>query len=310
MEWLSLTGGLILLIGGARAMVSGGVTLALRLGLTPLVIGLTLMAYGTSSPELIVGVQASLRGSGALAVGNVIGSNFCNLALILGLCALIRPLVVSQTILSRELPILVGASLICTLLLWNGRLTRWESLIFVCLLIAYTWMIVCWESRGQTGKVATDLPRTTRSLPMASCWVAVGLGMLLLGSDLLISGAVNLAITWRISEAVIGLTLVAIGTSLPELALSLVAATRGHADMAVGNIIGSSTFNILGILGATGLTAPVPDVQITHGDLLMLIAVAFILVPLLFTNQRLSRSKGAFLVLGYSGYMAWVILRS
>jgi len=310
MDWLLLAGGLILLTGGAHAMVTGGVSLALRLGLSPLVIGLTLMAYGTSSPELVVSVQASLRGNGALAVGNVLGSNLCNLALILGLCALIKPIVTTRAILRREVPILVAASVLGALLLWNGRLVRWESTVFVGLLVAYTWMAVIWERRGGSiTEGADELPKTSRSLPKAGLLMAVGLGMLLFGSDLLIRGAISLATGWGMSEAVIGLTLVAIGTSLPELALSLVAAVRGHADMAVGNVVGSSTFNILGILGATGLSAPVPDIQLARSDLVMLVVVAVILLPLLRTGHRLSRTEGGFLVAAYVGYLTWIIVR-
>jgi cation:H+ antiporter len=311
MDWLLLAGGLILLTGGAHAMVTGGVTLALRLGLSPLVIGLTLMAYGTSSPELVVSVQASLRGNGALAVGNVLGSNLCNLALILGLCALIQPIAATRAILRRELPILVGASLLGALLLWNGRLVRWESLVFVGLLVAYTGMAAVWERRrGASTEGADELPQVSRSLPTAGLLVAGGLVMLLLGSDFLIRGAVSLATAWGVGEAVIGLTIVAIGTSLPELAISVVAAVRGHADMAVGNVVGSSTFNILGILGATGLSAPVPDVQVARSDLVMLLVVAVIIVPLLRTGHRLSRGEGAFLVAGYAGYLTWIVLRT
>jgi cation:H+ antiporter len=312
MDWLFLVGGLILLTSGAQAMVTGGVSLALRLGLSPLIIGLTLMAYGTSSPELVVSVQASLRGSGALAVGNVLGSNLCNLALILGICALIRPIITTRAILRREVPILVGASVLGAALLWNGYLVRWEGLVFVALLVLYTWLSVVWEKRRPTpaAETADELPKVSHRLPMASLLMTVGLGLLLVGSDLLIRGAVSLAATWGISEAVIGLTLVAIGTSLPELALSVVAAARGHADMAVGNVVGSSTFNILGILGATALTAPVPDVQLARTDLIMLVLVAVVLVPLLRTGHRLSRFEGGFLVAAYAGYLTWIVIRT
>lgn len=304
-------GGVVVLSVGAHAMVSGGAALALRLGLTPLVIGLTVMAYGTSAPELVVSAQAAARGNGAIAVGNVLGSNVCNLALILGFCALIRPVKVSRGVLRRELPVLTGVTLLALVLLADRHLGRFDGAVLVALLIAYT-VLTLRQARtppADPSASADSLP-PRRPLGIALLLTGGGLALLLVGADQFVSGAVVLAQQWGMSEVVIGLTVVAVGTSLPELALSTVAALRGQSDVALGNVVGSSTFNLLGILGFSALVQPTVLADLRLVDLTVLLAVTLVLWPILRSGTRASRIEGALLCLGYVGYTTWLIVRA
>ena len=307
--WLCLVGGLALLTLGARGMVSGGASLALRLGITPLVIGLTVMAYGTSAPELVVTAGASLRGLGQLAVGNVIGSNICNIALILGLCALFRPLTVHAQIIQREVPVLIGGSILTVLLLLDGELSRWDGLLLLTLLAGYTMFLVRDSRRTKAAAGLTPHP-AKRPLWQSILWLVGGLALLLVGAELLVNAAVTLARNWGWSELVIGLTIIAIGTSLPELAISLMATWHNETDVAVGNVVGSSTFNLLGILGVGGLFGPmqVPDLHAT--DMGMLVGIALGLLPLIRRDGRITRIEGALLLTVYLVYAGWTMQRT
>lgn len=309
--WLSLAGGLIILTLGAEGLVRGGAGLALRLGLTPLVIGLTVVAFGTSSPEMVVSLQAARAGEAAIAIGNVVGSNICNIALILGLCALLRPLHAQRAIIRREVPILIGISVLGGALLLDGGLTRIEGVALFTLLLVYTVYTVRAarkETQAAGDEFAASMPKQ-QSLVLASVLTLAGLGLLIWGADLFVTGAVAIATAWGWSELVIGLTVVAVGTSLPELATSIVATIKGEVDVAIGNIVGSNIFNLLGILGISATINPLhaPDLQLA--DLGLMLALPLLLIPILRTGGRISRFEGGFLFAVYAGYTAWMIMR-
>lgn len=313
MAWFSLLSGLLILTLGAHGLVRGGVGLALRLGLTPLVIGLTVMAYGTSSPEIVVSAQAALRGSNAIAIGNAVGSNLCNLGLILGLCALIRPLTAAAAVIRREVPILIGVTGLAALALLDGRLQRWEGVVLLLGLVIYTWVTVV-QARRETGSMADreyarEFGPEPPGLPGAIGLTVVGLALLVYGSDLFIRGAVEIAQAFGLSDVVIGLTVVAIGTSLPELATTLVALLKGETDVAIGNIVGSNLFNLFGILGLVAVMGESSTGGLARADLAVLMAATVALLPLVRTGGRISRAEGALLLMLYLAYTGWMIAR-
>jgi cation:H+ antiporter len=304
--WISL--GLALLTAGADGLVRGAGSLALKLGLTPLVVGLTVVAFGTSAPELVVSLKASAAGQGDIAAGNVIGSNVFNIGAILGLAALLSPLRVQLQLLRFDTPLLLAVSLGLAGLLADGRIVRWEGALLSAGLVAYVAANVCMARRQGVGPVAEEfaggVPRRTRGLAIDLVLVAGGLGLLVLGSRVLVEHAVALARDLGVAEAVIGLTIVAAGTSMPELATSLVAAAKGESDIAIGNIIGSNLFNILGILGACGLFLPIAAPGIRALDLWFMVGITAALVPMLVTGRRVGRREGCLLLAGFAAYLA------
>ena len=311
MALLHLFAGLVALVLGAEALVRSASSLALRLGIAPLIIGLTLVAYGTSSPEFVVSLSAAFDGSGAIAVGNVVGSNICNIALILGLSALVRPLAVNLQIVRRELPICVLVSIVLTLLLLDGGLGRIDGAILFAGVLLYTGLSMRQarrESAAARESVAPALPIATGGQPMFMLGLALaGLVLLVLGSQWFVRGAIAAALQVGISEAVIGLTIVAVGTSLPELATSVVAASRGAGDIAIGNVVGSNIFNIVGILGLCALVQPVAAPGIGAVDLVVMVALAVLLLPLLRSGMRLSRREGAVFLGIYVAYVVYLL---
>jgi cation:H+ antiporter len=309
--------GLIVLTGGAQILVKGGAALASRLGLSPLVIGLTVLAYGTSSPEMVVSAQASIRGSASMAVGNVIGSNFCNLALILGLCALVRPVAASRNVVRREVPLLIGVTLVTALFLSDQTLARWEGAALLIGLGVYTWLTIR-TSRRQSAAAPTPVEPPSAEPPSAKrpqpVWLSLvlvfaGLGLLVWGADLVVDAAVVIAQALGLSDVIIGLTVVAIGTSLPELATSLVAVLKGRVDLATGNVVGSSLFNLLGVLGAVGLIRETDTSGLLPMDLAVLSLVTLMVWPLVRSDRRVSRAEGALLLAIYLGYTTWMVMR-
>lgn len=318
-SWLYLIGGLGLLYIGAQTLIKGGTGLALRLGLTPLVIGLTVIAYGTSSPEMVVSLQAALSGNGAISIGNVVGSNICNIALILGLCALVTPVTASSQIIRREIPIMMAATVVLCVFLLDDTLARWEGAVLFLGVVVYTVTTVR-AARKQTeadkvlaaefkSQIASggEAESAKVSLGAAIGFTVLGLGLLVAGSHFFVSGAVTLAEGWGISQTVIGLTIVAVGTSMPELATSLVAAIRKQSDVAIGNVVGSNIFNIVGILGLCALIKPISAPGISLVDLGLMLAIAVALLPLCKTGGRISRAEGAVLLAVYAGYTWWLI---
>ncbi len=312
--WLALVLGLVVLYFGAQALVKGGASLALRLGLTPLVVGLTVMAFGTSSPEMVVSIQAAMTGNGAISIGNVIGSNICNIALILGVCALIIPLTASAQVIRREVPIMIGASVVALLMLLDKHLARWEGAVLLVGLVVYTVRTVQ-QARAETSAEAAkgfsdEFGPQPTGVGISFLFVLIGLGGLIVGSHFFVEGAVTLAASWGMSPVAIGLTVVAVGTSLPELATSLVAAFRKEADVAIGNVVGSCLFNLLGILGVAALVSPIDAPGLEWGDLAVMLIISVALLPLAKSGGRISRREGAVLLAAYVGYTTWLLARA
>ncbi|MBF0278803.1 MAG: calcium/sodium antiporter [SAR324 cluster bacterium] len=306
-----LIGGFFILVVGAEALVRGSSALALRLGVTPLLIGLTIVAFGTSSPELVVSIKASLGGNGAIALGNVIGSNIANIALILGITALISPITITTQVIRQEIPIMIIVSVLLWLLLWDGTLERWEGAILFCGILFYLGFSY-FSARGENNpdlakEFAEGVPKVKGKAWVAVALVTVGLSMLIGGGKLFVDGAIALAEFFGISQAIIGLTIVAVGTSMPELATSVMAAIKKEGDLAVGNVVGSNIFNILGILGIAALVHPLLSQDFSSVDFGVMIATAVVLLPLAWTGMKLERWEGALLLAGYLLYLFYLI---
>ncbi len=320
MTWLTmvLMGlGLVLLILGAELLVRGASNLALAAGITPLLVGLTVVSFGTSAPELAISMQSALASqAGAnIAIGNVVGSNIANILLILGIAAAITPIVVSRQLVRLDVPIMIGVSLLMYLLALDGAISRLDGLVLVIGLAGYL-IFAGWISKRddnpaeEVGNPA-EVPRgLLPALKMLGLIVA-GLGLLILGSRWMVNGATAIAEYFGISDLIIGLTIVAIGTSLPEVAATLVAAMRGERDIAVGNAIGSNLFNILSVLGLTALVAP-RGVQVAGEALLfdipVMIVVAMACLPIFFTNYSIDRWEGWLFLGYYLAYTTFLIL--
>jgi cation:H+ antiporter len=304
---VSILGGLVLLALGAEGLVRGSSSIALRMGVTPLVVGLTIVAFGTGSPEMIVSLQAALAGSSDLALGNIVGSNIANIALILGLAALARPLHVRSALLWREAPIMIGVTLLLILLLRDGELGRVDGAILFAGALAYTVGTYLAARQDRNAEVAAEfsqeMPEVQSSTGRSVVLVVAGFVGLLLGAHVLVDGAVVIARALGMSQVVIGLTVIAIGTSLPELATSVVAALRNDADVAFGNVLGSNILNILLILGVVAMIQPISATGLRSLDLAAMAGSAVLLYPLLWRGRILSRWEGGFLLAGYVAYL-------
>ena len=288
---LYLVGGLIMLFIGAEGLIRGSSNLAIKIGITPLVVGLTVVAFGTSTPELVVSLKAALLGNSSISLGNVVGSNIANIALILGVAALIRPLDVHAKVIMREIPIMIGISILLLLLLIDGELGFIDGLIFVIGLIVYLVVNVLIARKEKNPEIDSEFSEGLKSklgIPVSIVLMIAGLGLLILGANLFVQSAVAIAKIFNVSDAIIGLTIVAIGTSLPELITSIVAAYKKEADIAIGNVVGSNIFNILGILGITALIIPISSVGISYVDLGVMLFTAIILFPLSRTGFSIS----------------------
>lgn len=298
---------LVLLFIGAEGLVRGSSSLALRAGLSRLMVGLTIVAFGTSSPELVVSVEAALSSQGDIAVGNVVGSNIFNIAVILGITALVCPIPVHRQVIKVDAPVALGVALLLVLLLLNQTLSRFEGMLLFSGIVAYTWMSFILARREAPPASANE--ETMLAVAQSRHWgvdiafILVGLAVLVAGSRLLVEHAVALAVSFGISEAVIGLTIVAAGTSMPELATSLVAAFRKQPDIAIGNIVGSNIFNILGILGLASVISPIEAPGISPLDYGVMILFTVLLIPLLYTGRKLHRVEGGVLLALYVGYL-------
>ncbi len=313
---VSIVSGLVLLVLGGDWLVRGASLLALSSRISPLVIGLTVVAFGTSAPELGVSLQAALRGAADVSVGNVVGSNICNVLLILGAAALVAPLIVSSQLIRLDVPLMIAASLALWGFSLDQRISRIEgTLLFVGLLCYVIFSIrkSRQESREIVAEYADHMPSvskwsTSRTYQLGM--IAIGLVLLGLGSNWLVSGAVVIAKLWGVSELIIGLTVVAVGTSLPEMVTSVVASCRGERDIAVGNVVGSNLFNILCVLGLTGMIAPggiaiAPEAL--EFDIPVMVAVAVICLPIFFTGGVISRFEGAALLFYYVAYTLLIV---
>ncbi len=309
MDLFLIAAGLAALFFGGDRLVSGAVDLAGRAGLSPLVIGLTIVGFGTSTPELVTSVQAALQGAPGIAVGNVIGSNIANILLILGTAALVAPIAVAPQALRQDGAALAVVTLAAAALLVPGNIGRGGGALLLVGLAVYLMFTLRGAASNPAPADAPDLPHP--SVPKAG--VAFGLGLLLtlLGAQMLVHGAVSLAKGLGVSDAIIGLSIVAIGTSLPELVTSITAARRGHADVAIGNVIGSNTFNLLGILGTTAMVRPIsglrPDMVI---DLAVMIGATALLLLVAATGRSVTRAEGVLLCGLYAAYLGWLGLQT
>jgi cation:H+ antiporter len=304
--------GVALLWIGGESLISGATALARRLGMSPLVVGLTVVAFGTSAPELAATLAAALQGSPEVAFGNVVGSNIFNVGLILGVAALVFPLAARARFLRREMPFMIATSALLLPLVANGRIGRLEAVLLLALLGGYLWVLL--RKDEESARVAEEFAQEYAEVE-APLWasvlrVAVGIGVLVVGAQVLVVGAVAIAREVGLSERVIGLTLVACGTSLPELASSLVAAARRQGDIVLGNVVGSNIFNVLAILGTTSLIVPI-QIEVGAGtwiDLAVMLAMSLALWPFLHTNRRLERWEGVLLIAGFVAYMGWLLV--
>jgi cation:H+ antiporter len=316
MQALMFVLGLLALVVGAEAMVRGASRLAVSWGISPLVVGLTVVAFGTSAPEMAVSVGAALSGTSDLAIGNVVGSNIANVLLILGISALVAPLLVHAQIIRQDGPSMSGATLLVAVMALDGGISRIEAGLLFALVIAYTVFLVVQSRRASKDaedEFASEIPTSQwdRHWSVQAALVIGGLALLVLGADWLVGAAVVFAKHFGVSDLVIGLTVVAVGTSMPEIATSLIAALRGQRDIAVGNVIGSNIFNLLAVLGAAGLVSTggldVPEAA-RNFDLWVMLAVAFACLPILLTGREIARWEGAVFLGYYAAYLLYLVL--
>ncbi|MBF6596866.1 MAG: calcium/sodium antiporter [Fermentimonas sp.] len=305
--WLLIS--LLILYYGAEGLVFGASSLAKRLGISALVIGLTIVSLGTSLPELVVSVKAALHGQSALSVGNVLGSNLFNIGIILGLSAIIYPLLAKKQLLKFDVPVMILTSVLFLLLFLDSRISRIEALLLTLLFLTYTIYLLVSSKKSKKSKSNTDQDddiKLTKHWSLDIIFIVVGLIALVYGSDLLVVNAIIIAERLGMSEAMIGLTIVAAGTSMPELATSVVAAIKKRSDIAIGNIVGSNIFNILLILGVTGLVHPISTPQINYIDSLVVVAIGILLWLFMKKSASIRRWQGAtFLVL----YVLYIVFK-
>lgn len=298
---------LFMLFLGAEGLVRGSSSLALRMGVSPLVVGLTVVSFGTSAPELVVSLKSAAIGEGDIAVGNVVGSNLFNVGIILGLTALICPIPVKRKLLKADLPVMLACCMILPILLQNGVINRLEGGFLFSGVVIYTLANLLMARRQLTQGVVSQT-KTAPPSPSGNVWLDLammtgGLGLLVLGSNVLVDHSVMVARAWGVTEAVIGLTIIATGTSMPELVTSVVAALKKQPDIAVGNVIGSTIYNVMLILGLSALVLPMESGGITFMDYAFMIGLTLMLVPMLWSGLRLRQIEGAVLLAGYGGYM-------
>lgn len=314
-----LLAGMVLLVAGAESLVRGASKLAASLGISPLVVGLTVVAFGTGSPELAVSTHAAFTGEADIAVGNVVGSNIFNILFVLGISAMVAPLAVARQLIRKDMPIMIGASLLLSILGMDGKISRLDGLLLFAMVVAYTVFLIR-QSRKESQAVQEEYEReygvgeeekTPRAWKIDLAYVVGGLVMLLLGSRWLVDGAVRIAVDLGVSELMIGLTVIAVGTSLPEVATSVVASLRGERDIAVGNVVGSNIFNILAVIGLTGLVSPggVPvSIDALRFDIPVMIMVALACAPVFLTGLTIQRWEGFLFLVYYLAYLSHLVL--
>ena len=312
---LEIVFGIVVLTFGADALVRGAAGLAERLGMSQLVIGLTVVAFGTSMPELFVSVGAALRGNGGVSLGNAVGSNIFNVLFILGVAAIINPLLVHRQLVRLDVPVMVATALVILVLSLDGALGLAEGFFLLSLIVAYTVVVVRLGKHADPsepnlgGKGAASLFRSS-SLPIQIGWVLAGLALLIVGARFLVTGAETVARALGVSDLIIGLTVVAAGTSLPELATSVVAAFKGQRDIAVGNVVGSNIFNALAVLGASAIAAGPAGLEVPTGvitfDIPVMLAVSFAGLPIFFTGWTISRWEGWVFLAYYGIYVLYL----
>lgn len=294
---------------GAGWLVKGSTEIALKANVSHLVIGLTIVAFGTSAPELVVSINASLTGQGDIAIGNIVGSNIFNIAVILGISAVIHPLQAKRQLTRIDIPLLILATIVLTVLFWNGTLNRLEGSIFLIGIILYTTFSLYYSRKHEekVEKSIGELEKQPEPWYKDILYLGGGLAILIFASHLLVNNAVSIAQELGVSEAVIGLTIVAAGTSLPELATSLMAALKKNPDIAIGNIVGSNLFNILTIAGTSSVIHPIVAKNVNYIDLLVMLGLTLLLLPVVKSGQKISRAEGWVLIVIYLCYLAWLL---
>jgi cation:H+ antiporter len=309
---LLLAAGIAMLYFGAEGLVKGSVRLAIDLGITPLVIGLTVVALGTSSPELVVSLIAGLEGNSEIALGNVIGSNICNIALILGISAMIKPMKVEKKLLKTDVLYMIGFSVILIFFILDGSINWYEGLIFTILIVAYI-AFTFYKSRKAKMQALPDEVKAemkANSRPMLNIALVIfGFGLLILGANIFLEGAISIAKYLGVSNAIIGLSLVAFGTSLPELATSIVASVKNENDIILGNAIGSNIFNILLILGVVSMIFPINAAEFNFVDFAVMLGISIILIPLAYQKMQLTRWNGFLLLIMYIAYVYYLYIK-
>ena len=315
--WIIL--GLVLLYYGAEWLVKGSSELAIRLGISPLVIGLTVVAFGTSAPELVVSIKANWSGQGGMAIGNVVGSNVCNICLVLGVGAAIFPLAIRRQVIRREMPILLVATTVFALMLRDGEIDRMEAGILAGGILLYVATSLIEARREPDADCSEEVPpelieevrKSGRGRIFYDLFlIALGAMLLVVGADRMVFGGEHVARAFGVSEAVIGLTLFAFGTSLPELATSVVAATKKQGDIIVGNAVGSCIFNLLAVVGIAGVVAPLKADGVTVIHIGVMLGTAIILMPMMWHRMKLDRWEGLLLLVGYFGFIGWLVSAS
>lgn len=308
---LHLIGGIILLFVGAEGLVRGSSSLALKLGISPLIIGLTIVGFATSSPELVVSLKAAFLDSSEIVLGNVIGSNIANIALILGCAALIKPLKVNVDVIRKEVPILIGLSiLLIVIILIDREIGFADGIIFIGGILVYIIVSILFAKKEKNVNAEIIYENEFQSnfkTPLLILLIVTGAALLVLGANIFLKSAITLSKLFGMSDAVIGLTVVAIGTSLPELITSVVAAFKNKADIAIGNAVGSSIFNILFILGITAVILPISAIGISELDLGVMLITAFILLPISIRGYKINRVEGLILLSGYLLYIYFLL---
>lgn len=322
--WLPLAGlvfGFALLVWAAGRFVEGAAAIARNLGVSPLVVGLIIVGFGTSAPEMLISAIAAWDGRPGIGIGNAVGSNIANIALVLGTTALVRPLTVHSGLLRKELPILLVAILFALVLLLNGSLGRWNGLLLLASIgiLVYWTLSLAWRTRNHAAadpmaaEYAAEMP-PVMSTGRALFWLIVGLILLLISSHILVWAAVQVAQAWGMSDLVIGLTIVAIGTSLPELAASISAALKGEYDIAIGNVVGSNTFNILAVMGIAGVIQPGPFApEVLTRDFPVMIGLTLALFTMAYGFRgegRINRVEGALLLAAFAGYLSLLYVQA
>ena len=303
-------GGLVLLFVGGEWLIRGSSNLAIKIGITPLIVGLIIVAFGTSAPELVVSLRAAIMGNSSISLGNVIGSNIANIGLIIGVGALIKPLTVSSKVIKKEIPIMIGFSILLVIILLDGEIGTIDGLIFLIMLVIYcisNVLIAKKEKHADVNVKFKEELKSKLSISISIFLIFIGLTLLIIGGNLFLKSAIAIARLLKLSDVVIGLTIVSIGTSLPELVTSIIASYRRESEILLGSIVGSNVFNILSILGITALITPINSVGINYIDLGVMIFFAIILLPLSKSGFAITRLEGAFLVLGYMGYMYYLL---
>lgn len=312
LSYFFLIVGFLLLIFSGDFLVKGAVSIALKLRLSTLVIGMTIVSFGTSAPELLVSIKAALGGHPDISIGSVVGSNISNIALILGITALVFPITVSKATLRIDWPMMMLSTLLFVVVVMDGELSAWEGILFIVFLISFIVWLIRNSRKGSAVPAAVDeVNKEEKNLPLWKGVGLVGLGAvgLVLGADLMLKGAVEIARYYEVSERIIGLTIVAFGTSLPELITSCVAAFRKEADISIGNLIGSNIFNILAILGITSIIHPISvSSSIINSDNYILLGITFLVFPLMYFGKKLTRGKGFLLFFVYTTYLIYLIV--